>query len=282
MAAAAWGAGVQAASNLHMQLRQESQQSGQSRQARSFALHQGDIAWNRAREWEEKYTDTQLQRRVADAKAAGLHPLFAIGAGTGGGGGYSAQIATPQYTGSYAGDGIARAGQAVGKYLKGIEPRKQQAELFELNKQKMQAEIDHMELLNAAAKLKLTEQQTLYWGDGNPGITGNGQSDVKVYPYSAGPRGLPLNQRPRTDTGQKSQPLRAELIADDGWRYRVLSPDAGMDEIGQADLVYQWMMRKTRRARMALPREIKLWMSKWKTRKAMMRRTPARKYKRKW
>lgn len=281
MAGAAWGAGIQAAAQIHGQFIANRESRDQGKQARSFALHQGDIAWNRANQWYEERTKRTLQDQVTDAKAAGLHPLFALGTAGGGSSGYSPQIAQPAYTGSYAGDGIARAGGTIGKYLREIQPRKQQTEVHELQKEKMRAEITHMELLNAASRLNMLQQSTM-WGDGNTGLSGN-DPETRSYGYKEGPRGLPLEARPRTDSGQRSLPLRQELIADDGWRYRVLSDQAGMDELAQGDLVYQWMMRKTRQARLALPREIKIWMGRYKAKRQRRRnRTSGKTYRRKW
>ncbi len=53
--------------------------------------------------------DTQIQRTVADAKAAGVHPLFALGGATGG----SAYQAPP------TGSGIGRAFQKIGRGQRG-------------------------------------------------------------------------------------------------------------------------------------------------------------------
>ncbi len=66
--------------------------------------------------------DNLLQRRVADAKAAGLHPLFGLGAAPAGGGS-SGFIPGQSTSGSALGEGIAQAGRAVSR---GMERKAQE------------------------------------------------------------------------------------------------------------------------------------------------------------
>ncbi len=225
--------------------------------------------------------DTRFQRAVTDAKAAGLHPLFALGAGGlpgpsgtyGGGAGRGA-----------AGRGVAKAGEHIAAGLRREKAAVRSGALDALQREEWELRKKGYEIQNERDFIKLTQErsaaalgrQSGFWGDGDPGVTGNGGQApmVKSYAYSEGPRGLPLELRPRSDEGQMSIPLRQELIADDGWRYRVLSERAGMDELAQGDLVYQWLMRKTRQARLALPRNIKLWLKKYaaKRRRVMRKR----------
>lgn len=78
--------------------------------------------------WTEKMLpvqDTQIQRRVKDAKSAGLHPLFALGMNPGnmpqfqvdGSGGGAPQVSSgipgQARSGSHAGDNLMRLGQAL-------------------------------------------------------------------------------------------------------------------------------------------------------------------------
>lgn len=66
-----------------------------------------------ARRRAEAREDSQMQRRTADARAAGLHPLFALGAG--GVGGPSTLIGQSA-SGSKLGDAIQTAGRGVAHY----------------------------------------------------------------------------------------------------------------------------------------------------------------------
>ncbi len=236
-------------------------------QGRSFALHQGDIEYARQ--------NRAYQDRVADAEKAGLHPLFALGSSAN----YSPTSATPQYprSGSYAGEGIAQAGADIAKGMRRSEELKVSNEIHGLRVEKMKREIalDDAELLRRASDLKMSEQQSLYWGDANAGITSTGSPEAKTYPFGT-KVGPPLNMRPLSATGRMSIPLRAEMIADDGWRYRMLNPDANMDELAEADLVWQWTMRKTRQARLALPRNIQIWLGQYKAARARRRKQQER------
>lgn len=77
------------------------------------------------------YATRQAQIRVADAKAAGLHPLYALGASanispTVSGGGFSpgaAPVAGQHPTGSAFDTGIAEAGRAVASWMSKREAR---------------------------------------------------------------------------------------------------------------------------------------------------------------
>jgi len=215
--------------------------------------------------------DTRYQRAVADAKKAGLHPLFALGAG--GVAGPSGFVSSGGGERGAVGRGVSRAGAQIAAGMRREKDAVRQGGLDALQREEWEIRKKGFEIQNERDFIKLTTERQIaamgrqsgFWGDGDPGITGSGVGDptTKVYPYSAGPRGVPLEMRPTVATARQSMPLRAELIADDGWRYRVLNPDANMDEIGQAELVYMWVMRKTRQARLAMPREAQIWIKRW-------------------
>ena len=182
--------------------------------------------------------------RVEDAKAAGIHPLFAMGnAGVG------ATVKVPHRPQAAGGGGYSGGGGVT----KNAERRAQ-----EQHEQNM--ERGNVELMKSQSELRRMVQTENYkrpqnWpDDGAQG--GGGQGAAKVYPFGT-KRGLPLNRRPLEMTARRSLPMRTEVIADDGYRYRIIDPDTG-DELSQMDLAQQIILRHTRKARKAPGRELKL------------------------
>jgi len=241
----AWGAAIAAGGALlGGQLAQNAQQSKEFR---------GQL---RTQQFERE--DTRYQRAVKDAKAAGLHPLFALGTSGGFSGGTAFSGQAP--SGSHLGRGVAAAAKYAGK---GVDThlakgRQQQIagmddELHGLRVRKMEAEIA-LDELAIASKQKMGEQ-TPMWGDGDPGLS-MGDPSTKTYPYGT-KKGPPLEVRPTTAYGKTSRPMQSEVIAADGYRYNIIDPDTG-DEISQADLVAQIILRHTRSARKAPGREMRI------------------------
>ncbi len=188
---------------------------------------------NRTRE------DNRMQRAVADAKAAGLHPLFALGSAGAG----SASISLgPTPTGSYAGTGISRAGEAIGQGITQHYKDKRTgrldaaaAELHSLRVTKAQKEIqlDDAQLMKMASDLKLSEQQNLYWGGGAqtfPLSGGGPESMLQGYRSRAG---LPLNQSPIVNRARESIPAFMEMKGPAG-RRMIRNPEIG-DELAEVD-----------------------------------------------
>lgn len=177
---------------------------------------------------QQQTSGAHLPYLVDNAKAAGLHPLFALGTssnytpsfGTQGGGGKS---------GSYIGEGIAQAGRAVGKGVMQASQNKANAEIHDLRLQKMRKEIalDDMEILKRASDLKMAEQNPM-WGDTDTGLG----SETKIYPFGT-KSGPPLNMRPLTAMGRQSIPKYVEQVGPKG-RRKIINPELGMDETGQA------------------------------------------------
>ncbi len=257
MAAAGWGAAAQSAAQVHSAFIAAGAATDQQKFATQFASDTNVI--NRTRE------DNRMQRAVADAKAAGLHPLFALGS-AGAGSASIAMSPTPTAGGSAAA-GIAAAGKTIGEGIRGYAKGKRTArldaaaaELHALAVRSAQGKIqlDDLEAQRRASDLAVSTQRQ-FWGDSDTGIGGvmEGQpSDTKIFPYGTR-AGIPLELRPRTDYGLKSRPLRSEVIADDGYRYRIIDPDTG-DELSQADLFQQMVLRHTRKARLAPGRELRI------------------------
>ena len=205
--------------------------------------------------------DSRYQRAVTDAKAAGLHPLFALGAA---GAGRTVSFGGGR-TGSYAGRGLARIGSAIGDTIQREEAKPaenlrtaQSNELHNLEVQQRQRNIAHSDQTLADMKydsdMKRTEQRELYWGDSDPGITGaqTPGDGTKLYAYDKAPPGLEL--RPTQAEAKTSRPLMGEVIGSDGYRYQIIDPKTG-DEISQWHLLAMIILRHTGKARRFASRE---------------------------
>ena len=199
------------------------------------------IAGNRASSssFEREREDLQLTRRVADAKSAGLHPLFALGAT----GGYSRS--STGFSGSHMGEGVARAGEAVAQGMRertrgkvATATRAEGTAEHKLRLIKMQKEIqlDDAALMKAASDLKIAEQALMSGPRGN----------------IVGPPGQVLGEapmdRPIISTPRQSLPTWSEIRNPDGSVSRVLNPELGLDEVGQFEFLRQqaqeWMTDK--------------------------------------
>ncbi len=194
--------------------------------------------------------DSQFQRAVVDAKAAGLHPLFALGSSAN----YSPSGSYAQ-TGSAAGEGIARAGEHIAAGMRQAKAGERtekldavSAEIHNLRIQKMGREIalDDAELMKRASDLRMAETRNLYWGDGGTGLSSGGL-ETRTYPYGV-KQGPPLEERPLTATGRQSMPETIESVSPDGTRMQLLNPDLGLDEVGQVEYLrlksIGWMVKQ--------------------------------------
>ncbi len=130
--------------------------------------------------------DSAIQRRVADAKAAGVHPLFALGATTSSGGG-SSFIPGQSAGGSFLGEGIARAGTQIGRGLQ----RRQGATLAAAQLEQVHSQTAVNEALAAkyASETKRTESEVNFRQDGLQDLT-----SAQTWPLGSNPA-VPLVPR---------------------------------------------------------------------------------------
>lgn len=111
-----------------------------------------ETPWGKGPYWSEELMNRQIQGRVADAKAAGLHPLFAMGyTGAGGSGGN----VTPQRP--QAGPG-APSVSSRGKQ----SPLQRQMDELTIRRQRVALEKDQVELMAARSAEARIEQAANY------------------------------------------------------------------------------------------------------------------------
>lgn len=114
--------------------------------------------------------DTQIQRRVADARAAGVHPIAALGANTGAG-----------PSASIFGDAVARSGQAIGNGLsKSLDTDARAVKTLLLEKAGLENELLRTQITRAkqedimnpqgAARSAINGQKSVMLPDAPPGV----------------------------------------------------------------------------------------------------------------
>ncbi len=217
------------------------QNKGLKLDARKLQMQQGQF---------DQQMDHSISRRVADAKRAGIHPLFAMGGSSGasptitaGGGGGSRRSA--------GGDALTSMAQSLG--------------LMEMNK--ASARRDEAEAALMDSERARIEQEAL--GRGH-------DSTVKTYPYGGdevqlGPATyfspeVPLSKSPGIRAG--TAPGTIDVLMPDGRKINIYDPDLGLDEIAQVDAVYQRAIHVGADAMMAvrnfITRRLKKSAAEWK------------------
>jgi len=200
--------------------------------------------------------NTKYRRAVVDAKAAGLHPLFALGAS-----GFSAPP-TSAGTSTPAGQEQtrpSRLGASIDAAILGGERKQRQSGMdAELQKNNIaqRRNLDSRSQLNEMEAQRLASDNAMNardpWDTGTLRGTpvgsdfeavGVGPPDART--FGIGTRARSLGRRPITMESNRSSPMREEVIADDGERYRVIS--SKYDELAQVDLPYQIAKRKAYR-----------------------------------
>lgn len=187
---------------------------------------------NRTLEWQRAKLSGELGR-VADAKAAGIHPLFALGSA-----GYQ-----PQSTVTSQPQPATGGGAAIGRSLERWQQRKQtnqrlaatdQADaefrLSQIRRMDAQSALDEQEFARLNSDNATTLQDA--WSR-NEGIPQNLPDEVTTHRQT----GRELSARPLTEESRRSAPMRMEVLLDDGTKLRVVGKN--WDEVSQADLIYQ-------------------------------------------
>ncbi len=169
--------------------------------------------------------DQSIQRRVADASKAGIHPLFALGGSAGAAPTISAGSA-PAPTGSAVGDSISRIGARMAA--------------AQIAKDEAAAEHSHEEAMLTSSYNKKMQLE----------LDSRGRDGVTTYPYGTQPAGevaygpaefynpeVPVSQRPGVRAGQI--PGTVEIRMPDGHVFRTFADELQADEIKQVDIVAQ-------------------------------------------
>ncbi len=175
----------------------------------------------------DQQMDFSVQRRVKDAKAAGIHPLFAMGASVG---------ASP----TLSAGGSSRAGNSMGRAMQSIG---QSLGLVARNKAAATRDIAEAMLLDSE-RVRI-EQDAMSQGRDDPGAMG--PPVPKPYAYSGeqtqmGPAAyyapeVPLSKSRGVEAG--TSPGIVELMMPDGRKISVFSEKAQADEINQLEILRQ-------------------------------------------
>lgn len=178
-----------------------------------------------------------ISARVADAKRAGLHPLFALGGGVGASGGSFAPI--PQ-SGSSLGDGISAAGAAASAALSRKGQRALQAAHLALQEKEVNSRVakNEAEALLAASQAKRLEQEALSTGTDLQTLSGVsvpfGPPTAELRPkVTAVPRKKPkppvrLEKQTRP---HDVMPMQVPMRAPNGDVVMMWNPEGGFDEV---------------------------------------------------
>lgn len=207
---------------------------GVSRDRKSDAFEKQKLA--QAQGQFDAQMDTTIQRRLKDATAAGVHPLFALGASSG---------ASPTIS---AGGGALSRGSGVTDALAGISRRLAEEKLQESSSasiaNKSRAARDDAEAAFINSKTAQLSQEVASRGrDG---------TNVKTFPLNEpdvvyGPSEFYAPQVPfskRTGVRAGTAPGNVEVMMPDGRKVELYDPDLGLDEIGQIKYAYERAIHK--------------------------------------
>jgi len=201
---------------------------------------------------EEYMRGSQIQARVADAKAAGIHPLFALGASggySGGGASFGQSRSGTQFSTGGLGSAIDRAMAEKSRKtrmgtLDAAQAEMQKAQIRNLNSRSQINEIEAMARSSEEAKGRQDVWSTGA-GRGNFGDYGVEGGEARTFPLKS--RGRDVHMRPLTQSSRSSIPEMIEIVGDDGYRYRIVNPALG-DEVAQGHYLWEKGKRQMSKA----------------------------------
>lgn len=170
----------------------------------------------------DQQMDQSVRRRVEDAVRAGVHPLFALGASVGA----SPTVSSGGAPYSSGNTGMSSALQNMGRMIANVNTA--------------QAKRDEAEAAYLDSQRALNEQRL-----NSEGRDAFGTGKTRALPDNTIDRGDYLEYKPevpaQSKPGLRAGPIpeRLQLTTRDGRKIEVLNPDAGLDEIGQAEYVRQ-------------------------------------------
>lgn len=220
----------------------------------SFAQNQfnAQMAWNREQfDWQKLLATDGIRMRVNDAKAAGLHPLAAIGGGSAGyspttligsnipdGGGSS--------RGSDIGGSLAQMGQGIGRAMAAVSTPEEKVEsAFEMTRKRQMVEKGDLENAFLAAQIqKITNPAQVGPGlPSNVGPFGGGQV-IPGQPNTYEPKPPEVTNR-QTGTASDAGPAQPDV----SWTRTPTGITPGMTKTfkGEGDISepmsMQWLVR---------------------------------------
>ncbi len=172
--------------------------------------------------------DTSVQRRVADARSAGIHPLFALGASAG-------ASPTMHAGGSPAPRGMTDAIQSTANRV----ARAQLGKLSPTEQRAMDARSlrDEAEAGFLNSKTAQMGQSLVSRGhDGGVVTYGIPGEDIAYGPGEFFNPLVSTSKRPGVESG--THPAMREILLPDGSKQEIYSPELGLDEIGQVKYVF--------------------------------------------
>jgi hypothetical protein len=180
--------------------------------------------------------DTSIQRRVADAKKAGIHPLFAMGASVG---------ASPTLSGGQppTGSGLTDAIASLAEGLGAIGLNRANAKAATAQARRDEAEAAYIDSQRARLGQELVSR-------------GRDGASVKTYPMPDPTTGavygpaeyvapqIPFSKPGRPGVVAGTRPGTVDVRLPDGSTVNLLDQELGLDEISQVDYIMQRMRHK--------------------------------------